>query len=384
MKKSTTYLTLLTAAFGFYSPLMAADPQIGTGETDGYKLVWQDLFDGESLDPLCWNIEVNGNGGGNNELQYYTDREENVHIGDDGKGNRALILTAIRGYYKGKTVTSGRVTTQNRVAFTHGKMEASIRLPKTARGLWPAFWMMGDDHAQVGWPRSGETDILEMGHSNGFGGNEERYFNGASHWGPQWPQASSAKSLNAAYSLQDDEYHLFTIIWDEQGYSMYYDLDRNPSARPYYSLSCPVKDTNNEWDPGNYFHKPNFILFNLAVGGDFPGIHNIHDVTALNEDNNYQASMYINYVKIYQKGNADDYIDYVAQPSGVENIAMESSAEGSIRLGESEVTADSAISLYAADGRKVAYSEDGSISLISLPAGIYIAYAAGKSLKIKI
>lgn len=74
----------------------AADPQVGTGETDGYRLVWQDLFDGTELDPQRWNIEVNGSGGGNNELQYYTDRESNVRIGDDGNGNSCLILTARR------------------------------------------------------------------------------------------------------------------------------------------------------------------------------------------------------------------------------------------------------------------------------------------------
>ena len=125
------------------------------------------------------------------QLQYYTDRECNVHVGDDGQGNGCLILTAIRENYQGKEFTSGRVTTQKLFAFKHGKIEAAIKMPNTANGLWPAFWMMGNDHKEVGWPKSGETDIVEMGHQNAFGpGTQDRYFNGAMHWGQGWPACS--------------------------------------------------------------------------------------------------------------------------------------------------------------------------------------------------
>ena len=120
-------------------PAVAKDAQVGTGEADGYRLVWQDLFDDSELRPDRWNIEVNGSGGGNNELQFYTDRKSNVRLGDDGKGNHCLILTAVREVYSGKQFTSGRINSKNKVAFTHGKVEAAIKLPKTANGLWPAF-----------------------------------------------------------------------------------------------------------------------------------------------------------------------------------------------------------------------------------------------------
>ena len=130
-------------------PASAAEPQDGSGETGGYKLVWQDLFDSGELKVGRWNIEINGAGGGNNELQYYTDRDENVRVGDDGQGNGCLILTARREDYKGKSFTSGRVNSKNLFAFTHGKIEASIKLPATANGLWPAFWMMGNDYDAV-------------------------------------------------------------------------------------------------------------------------------------------------------------------------------------------------------------------------------------------
>ena len=166
MKKiRLSFFTLLTlTAFGVH----AVEPQVGTGETDGFRLVWQDLFDAEELNPLRWEIEVNGAGGGNAELQYYTDSERNVRLGKDEQGNGCLILSAIRENYLGKNFTSGRITSKNRVAFTHGKIEAAIRLPQTANGLWPAFWMMGNDYDQVGWPKCGEIDIMEFGHQDGI------------------------------------------------------------------------------------------------------------------------------------------------------------------------------------------------------------------------
>ena len=299
--KNLYKILILTPLFTI--PTFAAEPQTGSGETDGYVLVWQDLFDGEELNRDRWNIEVNGSGGGNNELQYYTDRTENVRVGDDGEGNGCLILTARREDYKNKNFTSGRVNSLGKIAFTHGKIEASIKLPKTANGLWPAFWMMGNDYSQVGWPKCGETDIMEMGNADGINkNNQETYFNGACHWGQGWPNASYANASNKAYSLQDGEFHLFTCIWDENTIKMYVDLDKTPKQNPYFKMDIPQDDPDNEWSAGNYFHKDNFILFNLAVGGNFTGIHEAENITALNDENGQEASYYINYVKIYQKG----------------------------------------------------------------------------------
>jgi len=357
----------------------AADPQVGTGETDGYRLVWQDLFDGTELDPQRWNIEVNGSGGGNNELQYYTDRESNVRIGDDGNGNSCLILTARRENYSGRSFTSGRVNSKNLVAFTHGKIEAAIRMPKTANGLWPAFWMMGNDYDAVGWPRCGETDIVEMGHQNAFAaGTQERFFNGACHWGQGWPAASYAKDTTKSYSLQDGEYHIFTVIWDEQAISMYVDLDRIPRQAPYYKIDIPQDDPGNEWSAGNYFHKNNFILFNLAVGGNFPGIHNASGITALNDGNGQEASMYVNYVKIYQKGTPDEDLFSIIpgddQPAGVSSAIADTDSPV-ISVGEGEAVCEGALlTVYGVAGNTVAVA-DSRVDLSILPAGIYIISA---------
>ena len=266
------------------------------GEVGEYELVWNMDFTGSSL-PDCWNIEVNGNGGGNNELQYYCER--GVSIGKDPKeGKQCLILTARKENYAGKTCTSGRVNTLEHTYFQYGKIEARIWFPNTANGLWPAFWMMGNDFSSVGWPACGETDIVELGNSGGFGGTQDRYFNGASHWGPDWQNhCQDYNTITNSYSVEDG-FHIFTCIWTPENVSMYVDRDAHPNAAPYYQLSIPA--SNDAYAPGKYFHKPNFIIFNLAIGGNFPGIYNINEITALAQGS---RSMYIDWLRIYQRGD---------------------------------------------------------------------------------
>lgn len=289
------------------------NPQEGTAPSqngssavsDGYKLLWEDLFDGSTLDGSVWNIEVNGDGGGNAELQYY--RAENVSVGKDQEsGRNCLILTAKRESFGGKAFTSGRINSKGRKSFTYGKVEALIKLPKTQNGLWPAFWMMGNDYDQVGWPRCGEIDILEMGNAGGISaGTQDRYFNGACHWGyykdvggGNWAYPNYARSSTWSYSLQDGEYHLFTLIWDASSVKMYVDYDKNPGVAPYYEMGITSKD--DDWGTGYYFHHDFFILFNLAVGGYFTGITNAAAISALPAAGS-EASMYVDYVKVYSK-----------------------------------------------------------------------------------
>lgn len=362
---------------------MCAEPQEGSGETDGYRLVWQDLFDNGILNDLRWNVEQNANGGGNHELQYYADREENVRVGDDGQGNGCLILTARRENLGGRQFTSGRVNSRDKVAFTHGKVEASIKLPPTADGLWPAFWMMGNDYGEVGWPKSGETDILEMGNADGIrNGTQDRYFNGAMHWGQGWPAGSYARATTKSYSLQDGEFHLFTAVWDENEMRMYVDLDRQPVQTPYFRMGITHDDPGNEWSPGNYFHKLNFIIFNMAVGGDFTGIHEAGNITALNDANGNEASMYVNYVKVYQKGTADEDL-YTIVPGDEASVADVSADRTQIALRGGIVTAPAAasIAVYDATGRPVAFGEGDRLDLAGLSPGIYVIAAGGSTLK---
>ena len=356
-------LILLLSSSLFLLPSFAAEPQNGSGETDGYKLVWQDLFDNGELNPLRWNIEVNGNGGGNSELQYYTDSENNVHVGDDGQGNGCLILTARRENYKNKNFTSGRLNSMNLVTFTHGKIEASIKLPKTANGLWPAFWMMGNDWQSVGWPKCGETDILEMGNSEGIkNGTQDRFFNGACHWGAGWPNASYAKSSTKSYSLQDGEFHLYTCIWDENSIKMYVDLDKQPLQTPYYNIDISKVDPSDEWVAGNYFHKDNFIIFDLAIGGNFTGIWDADQITALNDANGQEASMYINYVKIYQKGVSNETLNTAVPGDKEETNGIDSLAD----------CGSDAVTVFNLGGLPVAKAASAEELAGKLTPGLYI------------
>ena len=263
-----------------------------------YHLVWQDNFDGTTLDELNnWNIEVNGDGGGNNELEYY--RRENISVGTEPvSGANCLIITGKKESYMGKTCTSGRLNTLGKMSFTHGKIEARIKLPHTANGLWPAFWMLGADFPIVGWPNCGEMDIMEMGSSTGiFAGTQDRYFSGTLHWGETWvnhPMYSIA--ITNSYGLQDD-FHLYTLTWDSTAVKMYLDLDKYPTNAPYYTMTINQADVAP--NPAHYFHKPFSVILNLAIGGDFTGINTINNVTALA---NGDVAMYIDYVRVYQLG----------------------------------------------------------------------------------
>lgn len=274
---------LLPSCFFTCMTVTAASP-----DKTGYEIVWEDNFDGSSLNRDYWNVEINGTGCGNNELQYYIDSEENVSVRD---GN--LVLTARVQPHEGKDFTSGRITSQGKVAYTYGIVEARIKLPKTANGLWPAFWMMGDDIKEVGWPRCGEIDILEMGHADGIAaGTQERLFNGCMHWGASTSKhVQSPSARTSDYSLQDGNYHVFTMLWTEQRIEMYVD----GGDSPYLSVDISERGEGNI---GEYFHNAKFILFNLAVGGDFTGIHSAEEVTALRGGS---AEMLVDYVRVYQK-----------------------------------------------------------------------------------
>lgn len=265
------------------------EPDIFTPE--GYTLYWSDEFEGTELNRGDWTPEIGrgDNGWGNNELQYYTDRAENLRV-EDGK----LVITAIKESYSGAPVTSARLITKGKVKFLYGYVVASIKLPKTANGLWPAFWMMGNDFDQVGWPRCGETDILEMGNSGGISnGTQERFLNGAMHWGTAWNKHEYySYSHTHNYSVQDGEFHTFTCIWDQERVRMFIDLEKYPDAKPYFEMNIAADNVKE------YFHKENFLLLNLAVGGNFPGIHDINKVTALNGGS---ARMEVDYVRVFQK-----------------------------------------------------------------------------------
>lgn len=282
-----------------FALLIASSPYCLFASNDGYTLVWNEDFTDETLDRNTWNIEVNGDGGGNNELQYYCEKGVALDV-EPSTGKHCLVLTATKENYMGKKCTSGRVNTKNNLYYTYGKIEARIKFPNTANGLWPAFWQMGNDFDQVGWPRCGETDLIELGHADGIKrGTQDRYFNGALHLGSAWNTVwCDAQSITNPYSVEDT-FHIVTMIWTPTSIEMYMDRDANPGVKPYFSAKLEP-NSDPYYDRQKVFGKPNFIIANLAVGGNFPQIWDINQVTALSSG---QRSVYIDWIRIYQRGD---------------------------------------------------------------------------------
>ncbi|MDR2766972.1 MAG: glycoside hydrolase family 16 protein [Treponema sp.] len=237
-----------------------------------------------------------------------------------------IFLTAfvIPGFAQtsGKTiVTSGRVNTMGKFSFQYGILEASVKIPKTADGLWPALWLLGGDYPEKSWPGCGEIDILEMGHKDGIaGGIQDKLFNGAAHWGSVQNDGSHpnyAIHRTNRYGLQYGDFHLFTLVWDERSIKMYLDRDKVPTRdgspaagsppagtpvitadmKPYFEMAITP-----ELEP--YFRKPFFIVLNLAAGGSFTGIFTVDGISALNRGNSNQASMYVDYIRVYSNSGA--------------------------------------------------------------------------------
>ena len=297
-----------------------------------WQLVWSDEFDGETLNTASWNVEDNARGGGNAELQYYAPKNVTIER-HPVTGESCLVLNAQREDYKNRPCTSARLNTQDKVTVEYGKVEARIAFPHTADGLWPAFWMLGNNLAHdlgnnddvdtrsvklaeqglVVWPKCGEIDICEMGHHIGIeNGTQDRYFNGACHWGESFNNGAYPNygQFNTAdYPVQGD-FHLFTLIWTEDSIAMYLDLDKYPEATPYFQLSLRGKDIN---EPGHYFNHPFYLVLNLSVGGFFPNMPaaekypelitaddpSFQRVTALPADGT-PVKMYVDYIRVYE------------------------------------------------------------------------------------
>ena len=297
-----------------------------------YKLVWSDEFDGETLNAAYWNVEDNARGGGNAELQYYAPKNVTIER-HPVTGESCLVLNAHREDYGNRPCTSARLNTQDKVTVEYGKVEARIAFPYTTDGLWPAFWMLGNNLAtnlgdnddidaqvaqlekenRVVWPKCGEIDICEMGHHSGIeAGTQDRFFNGACHWGESFNNGAYpnfGQFCTADYPVQGD-FHLFTLEWTADTIAMYLDKDIYPDVAPYFQLSLRNKEVN---EPGHYFNHPFYLVLNLSVGGFFPDMPaaekypelitaddpSFQRVTALPADGT-PVKMYIDYIRVYE------------------------------------------------------------------------------------
>jgi beta-glucanase (GH16 family) len=239
-----------------------------------WQQVWSDDFEGPAgqlPDTSKWNFDLGtGQGGwGNQELQSYTDDPENVSL--DGKGN--LVITAIR---NGNSFTSARINTRELFAQKYGRFEARLITPY-GPGIWPAFWMLGDNYLTDGWPQCGEIDIMELR------GQAPHIMYGTLH-GPGY---SGGNPVTKSYTLNngrfDTDYHIYAVEWFEDRIDFFVD--------DYLYQRIETTDVPGKW----VYDHPFFVILNVAVGGNFVGFPT--------EQTPFPQKMTVDYVKIYRSSD---------------------------------------------------------------------------------
>jgi beta-glucanase (GH16 family) len=252
-------------------------------QSQDWNLVWSDEFNeplGSEVDLTKWTAETGGSGWGNNELQYYTTTTQNAFM--DGKGS--LVITALKQKLKRKykcwygrcKYSSARLITKNKFEQAYGRIEARIKIPY-GQGIWPAFWMLGNNIATAGWPACGEIDVMENI------GREPSTVHGTIH-GPGY---SGGAGIGAAFNLSSGErfadgYHIFAVEWEPNEIRWYVD------GSLYQTRTPKDLPAGSNW----VFDHPFFIILNVAVGGNWPGKP---DSTTV-----FPQMMLVDYVRVYQ------------------------------------------------------------------------------------
>jgi len=273
-------LFLIPGMILLVSLLAAAQTSSPEPARPGWKLVWSDEFnapDGTPVDSSKWVSETGGNGWGNDELEYYTTRPQNS-IQEGGN----LVIHATEEKYTGsdgvtRNYTSARLKTLGKFSRKYGRFEARIRIPR-GQGIWPAFWMLGEDIGKLGWPKCGEIDIMENI------GKEPALVHGTIH-GPGY---SGGQGISAPFGLPGDpnfadDFHVYAVEWDKKAIRFYVDdhlyATRTPADLPH----------GTKWVYNHNF----FVLLNVAVGGGWPGPPDSSSV--------FPQTMLVDYVRVYKR-----------------------------------------------------------------------------------
>ncbi|MBS4041156.1 MAG: glycoside hydrolase family 16 protein [Flavobacteriales bacterium] len=248
-------------------------------EPRNWELVWADEFNeaaGTQPNPTKWTYDLGtgSNGWGNFEQQTYTNRPENVSM--DGNGN--LVITARRENFQGAQFTSARIKTQGIFDQKYGKFEARLKTPY-GQGLWPAFWLLGNNINEVSWPQCGEIDVMELR------GQLPSIINGSIHG----PGFSGADALSGTYGLQnarfDTDYYTYAVEWDANK------IDFFVNGFLYHRITKSEVQARGEW----VFDHPFFMILNVAVGGNYVGAPNLGTP--------FPQKMIIDYVRVYKQKN---------------------------------------------------------------------------------
>ena len=257
------------------SPLSSDDSgRTSSGVTESSSsespYLWNDEFD--TIDTTKWTFEIGtgASGWGNNEKEYYTARSENAYVQDG-----ILHIRANKESFEGADYTSARMITKGKFTFTYGTVEARIALP-TGKGIWPAFWMLGENIDQVSWPACGEIDIIEAV-------NAESVVYGTNHWAYNGEHAEYGNNTGNFHGAKKDlditQFHTYKLTWDEKLIAMYVDDFK------YHEISI-----ENNAGGTDSFHKPFFLLLNVAVGGNWPGFEI--------DDSQFPNEMLIDYIRV--------------------------------------------------------------------------------------
>jgi beta-glucanase (GH16 family) len=242
------------------------------GSYPGYQLAWSDEFNGNTLNPQNWTFDIGNNSGwGNQELEYYTSSTNNAFV---SAGN--LIIEARQETNNGFNYSSARLKTEGIQQFTYGRIDIRAKLP-VAHGMWPALWMLGSDISTIPWPGCGETDIMEL-----VGSNPNRV-TGSMHW--QNSDGSEGTFNNNYYLGSGDfsqQFHVYSLLW------------QHDTVQFFVDDSLYVNGSINNVTSGAYpFNLPFFFIFNVAVGGDWPGPP---DNTTV-----FPQRMFVDYVRVFQQ-----------------------------------------------------------------------------------
>ena len=240
---------------------------------EGWKLTWEDEFDGAEINKDWWVHEIgNGdNGWGNNELQFYTEAPENSRV-----ENGNLVIEARNDSWNGHKYTSARLVTKEKKSFGYSRIDIRAKLP-FGQGIWPALWMLGDNIEQVGWPACGEIDIMEMI------GNYPSTSHATVHFGTDFSSHKySGKSYNISGEIFNDRFHVFSVVREVNQMWFYVD-----------DILIFEFETNDTEGMSYPFNQNYFLVLNVAIGGNWPG----------NPDETTQFSqlMIVDYIRVFEK-----------------------------------------------------------------------------------
>jgi beta-glucanase (GH16 family) len=250
---------------------------LSKGEAE-WKLIWEENFSLHEIDGGKWNFIEGGTGFGNEESQYYTNRQENARI-----ENGMLVLEARIEEYKGLDYTSAKITTKGKVAWTYGRFSIRAKLPE-GQGIWPAIWMMPEDMERyTGWPACGEIDIMEsIGHQPGT-------VYGTLHYGMPHTYTGGNFTLPEGKKFSED-FHVFTLDWEPGEFRWYVNDDLYARQTEWFSKA----DDSENVPPGLApFDREFYLQLNLAVGGKWPGYPD--------ETTQFPQRMTVDYIKVYER-----------------------------------------------------------------------------------